>query len=129
MERVTGIGGIFFKVKNPEKLRTWYSEHLGIEIAEYGGSAFLWVEDDAPGQGMTIWSIFPDESNYFDPSPSSFMINYRVRDLDAMLSQLRGAGVQTIGDVEESEYGRFAWVLDPEGNKLELWQPPEKSAD
>jgi predicted enzyme related to lactoylglutathione lyase len=123
MERVTGIGGIFFKAKDAEKLRTWYREHLGIESSGDGGAMFEWRESDNPeSKGLTIWSAFPHDTEYFGPSTSPFMINYRVADLDRLLEQLRASGVQ-IDRIEEHEYGRFAWATDPEGNRFELWEP------
>ncbi|HEX2569935.1 MAG TPA: VOC family protein [Polyangia bacterium] len=126
-ERVTGIGGIFFKAKDADKLRAWYKEHLGVPVEEYGGAMFPWRDKDRPDEeGMTIWSIASQDTRYYEPSQSSFMINYRVRDLKALLAQLRAEGVEPVGDMEESEYGRFAWLLDPEGNKVELWEPPQK---
>jgi predicted enzyme related to lactoylglutathione lyase len=126
-EHVTGIGGIFFKAEDPAKLRAWYQEHLGVPVQDWGGAAFLWQDKDRPGEeGVTIWKISSRDSSYYAPSQASFMINYRVRDLDAMLAQLRSHGIEPVGGMEESEYGRFAWVLDPEGNKIELWEPPHK---
>jgi predicted enzyme related to lactoylglutathione lyase len=125
MERVTGIGGIFFKADNPERLAAWYRKHLGLAQAEGGSSVFEWREKADPERtGMTVWSPFPRDTRYFDPSRTPFMINYRVADLDAMLVQLRAAGVSVDERVEESEYGRFGWVMDPEGNRIELWEPP-----
>jgi predicted enzyme related to lactoylglutathione lyase len=124
MERVTGIGGIFFKAKDAENLRTWYREHLGIESSGDGGAMFEWRESDNPeSKGLTIWSAFPHDTEYFDPSTSSFMVNYRVVNLDRLLEQLRAAGVQVDDRIEEYEYGRFAWATDPEGNRFELWEP------
>lgn len=125
MERVTGIGGIFFKTKNPKNLRTWYEEHLGIKCGEHG-TEFYWREkDNAERIGLTVWSPFPDNTKYFDPSPSSFMINYRVADLKQLIEQLKNEGVTIAGDLEEHEYGKFAWIIDPDGNKIELWEPPK----
>ena len=126
MERVTGIGGIFFKSKDPKALGEWYARHLGIDVQEWGGAPFRWGAGsaDAPS-GATIWSPFKADTKYFEPSTASFMINYRVRDLDALLAQLREAGVQVDDKVEDSEFGRFGWAMDPEGNRFELWQPPE----
>ncbi len=129
MKRVTGIGGIFFKSKDPDTLRQWYREHLGVESDGASGASFLWREADQPDrQGLTIWSAFPDNTRYFDPSKAPFMINYRVANLDWLLTQLREAGVEIDPRVEEYEYGRFAWIMDPEGNRIELWEPsaPEK---
>jgi predicted enzyme related to lactoylglutathione lyase len=125
MQRVTGIGGVFFKSKDPKALAAWYRDHLGIAVEEWGGAAFRWSGPQNPqGVGSTIWSPFKDDTEYFAPSSASFMINYRVDDLHAVLTALRAEGVKVEDKVEESEYGKFGWVMDPEGNKLELWQPP-----
>jgi predicted enzyme related to lactoylglutathione lyase len=125
MKRVTGIGGIFFKAKDPQALAAWYKKHLGIGVEEWGGAAFRWNGPDNPqGIGTTVWSPFKEETGYFAPSSASFMINYRVDDLHAVLTALRAEGVSVEDKVEESEYGKFGWAMDPEGNKLELWQPP-----
>jgi predicted enzyme related to lactoylglutathione lyase len=126
MKRVTGIGGIFFKAKDPKALGAWYRDHLGIGVEEWGGAAFRWMSPDNPsGTGTTIWSPFKEDTAYFAPSAASFMINYRVADLHALLAQLRAEGCDVDAKVEESEYGKFGWVVDPEGNKIELWEPPE----
>jgi catechol 2,3-dioxygenase-like lactoylglutathione lyase family enzyme len=124
-QRVTGIGGVFFKARDAERLREWYRRHLGLPIAEWGGLAFEGREA-RPGERMTstVWSIFPDDSRYFDPSASRFMVNFRVDDLDAVLAALRAEGCDVDPKMDESEYGRFGWVMDPEGNRLELWEPP-----
>ncbi|RQO54747.1 glyoxalase [Paucibacter sp. KBW04] len=125
MKRVTGIGGIFFNAKDPAALRAWYQKHLGIDVQAWGGTAFSWI--DAAGQptaGTTVWSINASDSGLFSPSPSSFMINYRVEDLAALLQALRDEGCEVLEKMDDSEYGKFGWVLDPEGNKVELWQPP-----
>jgi len=124
MKRVTGIGGIFFKAKDPDKLREWYREHLGIE-SEKWGFAFQWSDDPQKDGGCTAWNIFPDSTKYFDPSTQPFMINFRVGDLQELLPQLRAEGVDVEGQGEESEFGKFAWVMDPEGNRVELWEPPQ----
>ncbi|MGH7926550.1 MAG: VOC family protein [Candidatus Binatia bacterium] len=125
MKRVTGIGGIFFQASDPESLRAWYREHLGIDVQEWGGTAFTWTDDEGnPANGTTIWSVGSDKS-YYAPSTSTFMINYRVADLDALLRLLREEGCNVIDKTDNSEYGKFGWVMDPEGNKVELWQPPE----
>jgi predicted enzyme related to lactoylglutathione lyase len=124
MTRVTGIGGIFFKARDPVALRAWYRTHLGIDIQEWGGCAFRW-EDGAPNRdGMTLWSVFPADSTYFDPSTAPFMVNYRVADLARVLGDLRAEGCAVDDRTEESEFGKFGWVMDPEGNRLELWEPP-----
>ncbi|WP_088279854.1 VOC family protein [Ideonella sp. A 288] len=125
MKRVTGIGGIFFNARDAVALRAWYQKHLGIDVQEWGGTAFTWV--DAAGQpmkGTTIWTIGAADSNYFAPSTSPFMVNYRVDDLAALLQALRDEGCQVLDKTDDSEYGKFGWVMDPEGNKVELWQPP-----
>lgn len=125
MKRVTGIGGVFFKSKDPKALGAWYKTHLGIEVQEWGGAAFQWQGAANPaGVGTTIWSPFAPDTSYFAPSEAPFMINYRVEDLHALLALLRSEGVQVEEKVEVSEYGKFGWVIDPDGNKLELWQPP-----
>jgi predicted enzyme related to lactoylglutathione lyase len=125
MKRVTGIGGIFFKSKDPKALGAWYQTHLGIAVQPWGGAAFQWKgADNAEGVGSTIWSPFAADTSYFAPSTAPFMINYRVDDLHTLLAVLRAEGVQVDDKIEESEYGKFGWVIDPEGNKLELWQPP-----
>lgn len=125
MRRVTGIGGVFFKARDPKALAEWYRQHLGLDVQEWGGVAFRWADDNASGAGTTVWSPFKDDTSYFAPSTASFMINYRVADLHALLAALRAEGCQVEEKVEESEYGKFGWVVDPEGNKLELWQPPD----
>lgn len=123
MRRVTGIGGVFFKAKDPKALSDWYRDHLGMNVEAWGGVAFRW-KDDNRGEGSTIWSPFKDDTSYFAPSQASFMINYRVEDLHAVLAKLREEGCAVDDKVDESEYGKFGWVMDPEGNRLELWQPP-----
>jgi predicted enzyme related to lactoylglutathione lyase len=128
MDRVTGIGGVFFKAKDPTALGAWYAKHLGITVEDWGGAAFKWVTPSNPtGTGTTIWSPFKDDTEYLAPSTASFMVNFRVADLHALLAALRTEGCQVQEKVEESKYGKFGWVLDPEGNKVELWQPPEGS--
>jgi predicted enzyme related to lactoylglutathione lyase len=125
MKRVTGIGGIFIKSRQPEVLREWYRRHLGFEIEPWGGLAFRWANPDNPtGTGCTVWSAFEDSSEYFAPSKAPFMVNYRVADLHALLAALRTEGCTVDAKVEESEYGKFGWVMDPDGNRVELWQPP-----
>lgn len=120
MKRVTGIGGIFFKSPDPKRLAEWYQRHLGIDVQPWGGTAFKWE-----GAGSTVWSPFQADTGYFAPSTAPFMVNYRVEDLHALLAALRTEGCDVQDKVEESEYGKFGWVMDPDGNKLELWQPPE----
>ena len=123
MKRVTGIGGIFISARDPKALCAWYKAHLGIDVQDWGGTAFRWVDDaGTPQAGTTIWSV-GDGSN-FAPSKATFMVNYRVDDLHGLLSVLRTEGCQVLDKIEESEFGKFGWVMDPEGNKVELWQPP-----
>jgi len=121
VERVVGIGGIFLRSADPDALRAWYEAHLGIAISEWGGNVFV-----AEGGDATVWSIFPGESEYW-PRGQQAMVNYRVRDLDAILAQLRSAGVEVDERVEEQEFGRFGWAVDPDGNRFELWQPATPS--
>ncbi len=126
MQRVTGIGGVFFKSADPKKLTAWYQKHLGFE-AKDDAVTFEWRELNEPERiGLTVWSPFPNDTKYFAPSQSPFMINYRVENLDWLLEQLRAEGVQIDERIEEHEYGRFAWATDPEGNRIELWEPPKE---
>jgi catechol 2,3-dioxygenase-like lactoylglutathione lyase family enzyme len=126
MKRVTGIGGIFIKSSDPARLRDWYQTHLGIPVEAWGGTAFQWAGPENPdGKGATVWNVFEAGSNYFNPSPAPFMVNYRVADLRALVAALRAEGCQVDDKVDESEYGKFGWVVDPDGNKIELWEPPE----
>jgi catechol 2,3-dioxygenase-like lactoylglutathione lyase family enzyme len=126
MKRVTGIGGIFIKSPDPARLRDWYQKHLGIPVEAWGGTAFQWAGPENPdGRGATVWNVFEASSNYFNPSPAPFMVNYRVADLRALVAALRAEGCQVDDKVDESEYGKFGWVVDPDGNKIELWEPPE----
>ena len=124
-ERVTGIGGVFFKARDPKALGAWYRDALGVPLRDGGAwSLFEWRErEDAGRVGTTVWSLFPSDTTYFAPGQASFMINYRVRDLDRMLAQLRALGGSVDSKVAEEFNGRFAWVVDPEGNKIELWEP------
>jgi predicted enzyme related to lactoylglutathione lyase len=124
MVRVTGIGGIFFKARDADTLRAWYRTHLGLEIQDWGGVTFRSPAPDGEREAVTVWTIFPSTTTYFTPSAAPFMINYRVTDLAAVLGELRREGCTVDDRIEESEYGRFGWVQDPEGNRLELWEPP-----
>jgi len=125
MKRVTGIGGIFFKSKDPKALSEWYRKHLGLNVEQWGGVAFQWVTAENPtGTGTTIWNPFKEDTTYFAPG-KSFMVNFRVDDLHALVAALREEGCAVDDKVDESEYGKFGWVQDPEGNRIELWQPPE----
>jgi len=126
MKRVTGIGGVFIKSADTARLRAWYQKHLGIDVEEWGGTAFRWAGPHNPdGHGTTVWSVFEASSNYFEPGTAPFMINYRVEKLHELLAVLREEGCQVIGEPQDSEFGKFGWVLDPDGNKIELWEPPE----
>jgi len=118
MKRVTGIGGIFFKAEQPEVLLAWYEKHLGIQLAtDMPGTVF-------ESAGQTVWSLFPKDTKYFSPSTAPFMVNYRVENLLELVNVLREEGVEVDNMIEESEFGKFAWVMDPEGNRVELWEPP-----
>lgn len=125
MKRVTGIGGIFFNSSDPVKLRAWYKEHLGIDVQDWGGAAFTWTDAEGkPTEGTTIWSVGETTSNSFAPSTAPFMVNYRVADLHALVKALKSEGCNVLDKIDESDYGKFAWVIDPDGNKVELWEPP-----
>ena len=127
MTRVTGIGGVFFKAKEPEKLYQWYEKHLGMkQECEGQGVTFRWQENDGQGQGMTVWAIFPESTEYFKNSAANHMLNYRVDDLDALLEALKQEGGEIDPHREDYDNGRFAWITDPEGNRIELWEPPKK---
>ena len=124
MKRVTGIGGIFFKAGDQKAQADWYRQHLGIEVADEGYTMFWWRKDDDPESRVcSVWALFPGDTTYFSPGTAPFMSNYRVDNLDALRAQLRKEGVQVDDRVEELEYGRFGWILDPEGNRIELWEP------
>ncbi len=126
MKRVTGIGGIFFKAKDAPALQAWYKRHLGIDVQEWGGTAFNWADSEGNATGgSTIWSIGSNDGDQFAPSQAPFMINYRVDDLYALVEALKQEGCNVLEKIDDSEFGKFGWVIDPEGNKVELWQPPE----
>jgi len=126
MQRVTGLGGLFFKARNPQKLYAWYEKHLGLKREPENGVMFRWREDnDRREPGCTVWSIFPRDTLYFRPSRASFMMNFRVDDLDGLLEALKREGVKIDPRREDYDYGRFAWIMDPEGNRIELWEPPK----
>lgn len=124
-KRVTGIGGVFFKTKDPEKIKEWYGKHLGLPIDNYGCS--FWWKDQAGNDAMTQWSPFKDDTEYFKPSQKQFMMNFRVENLYELLQTLKAEGVTIVGEVEEYDYGKFGWILDPEGNKIELWEPVDSA--
>ncbi|MGA2625131.1 MAG: VOC family protein [Bacteroidota bacterium] len=122
-KRVTGIGGIFFKCKDPANIRRWYKRHLGLNTSDHG-TTFEWRRTDKPDQkGFSVWAPFPETTEYFKPSEKKFMINFRVDKLESLLVTLKEEGVTIIGGVEVFEYGKFAHIIDPEGNKVELWEP------
>jgi lactoylglutathione lyase len=124
MKRVTGLGGAFFKCADPAAQRAWYTKHLGIETTDYG-AVFEWrLLDDPDELGATAWNTFPANTKHFQPSDKPFMFNYRVENLVALLEELKKEGVQIVGEMQDSEYGKFGWIMDPEGNKIELWEPP-----
>lgn len=122
--RVTGIGGVFFKARDPAALAAWYREHLGVPVAEGGTYAMFTAPDETGAPVHTVWSAFPAKTGYFGPGVAQLMINYRVSHLDAILEALRATGVPVESRIDESEFGRFGWATDPEGNRFELWEPP-----
>jgi catechol 2,3-dioxygenase-like lactoylglutathione lyase family enzyme len=126
MKRVTGIGGVFFRARDVAALTAWYREHLGIESGPDGSAIFQWKDAKLPDEGgMTVWSAFAEDTKYFGPGNQPFMINYLVEDLDGLLAALRAEGVWIDDKREDHAYGRFAWIKDPEGNRVELWEPPK----
>ena len=127
-KRVTGIGGIFFKCDDRAKQSKWYEEHLGIKIQDWGGGIFWWRDPENPEKkGSTSWSTFKKDTTYFAPSEKDFMFNYRVENLEALLKVLKEEGIEQVGEMESFEYGKFAWIMDPEGNKIELWEPVDEN--
>jgi predicted enzyme related to lactoylglutathione lyase len=123
MKRVTGLGGIFFKCKDTKAVSEWYKNHLGIDAGQYGAS-FEWLEAEDPAKkGLTQWTPFSDQTKYFEPSSKEFMINYRVDDLEALVAALKSEGVTILDEIASYDYGKFVHILDPEGNKIELWEP------
>ena len=128
--RVIGIGGVFFKTPDADATRAWYQRHLGFNTDEYGAS-FEWrLASDVPGEdgkrkGVTQWSPFPHDTDYFAPSDKDFMFNYRVENIEALLTQLRADGIEIAGEMQQFDYGKFAWIIDLDGNKVELWEPAE----
>ena len=123
MKRVTGVGGIFFKCQDPEKMRNWYSEHLGLDTNDYGSSFESRNKEKPEEINILQWSPFSEDTKYFEPSQKQFMINYRVDDLEKLLEELVKEGVTICDEVEVFEYGKFVHIMDPEGNKIELWEP------
>jgi len=124
MAKVTGIGGVFFKSSGKSAtLAEWYRKHLGMGLEGWGGAILRWPDDKAEDHGVTVWHVADKDTKWFSPSESSFMINYRVDDLDALVAQLRAGGVEILQGPESHENGKFAWIMDPDGNKVELWEP------
>jgi predicted enzyme related to lactoylglutathione lyase len=129
MKKVTGIGGIFFKCKDPGKMNEWYKTHLGLNTDQYG-ARFEWREgDDASKYGVTQWSAFPEETKYFEPSTREYMINYRVENLELLVEELKKEGVPIVDTIETYDYGKFIHIIDVEGNKIELWEPAVENYD
>jgi catechol 2,3-dioxygenase-like lactoylglutathione lyase family enzyme len=125
MERVVGLGGIFFKARDPQALAAWYQRHLGFKVEEWGGVAFkVDAQFVKNPNAAVVWNAFPADTGHFAPSQQPFMVNYRVADLFALIKVLREEGCQVDDKVDDSEFGKFGWVVDPEGNKIELWEPP-----
>ncbi len=126
-KRVTGIGGVFFKSEDPQKLKDWYGRHLGMSMTPWG-CTFQWIDiadKDAKAPARTEWSPFQRDTDYFAPSDKPYMFNYRVENLTELLEALRAEGVTVVGKMEEFSYGKFGWIIDPEGNKIELWEPKD----
>jgi predicted enzyme related to lactoylglutathione lyase len=124
MARVTGIGGVFFKARDPDVLIGWYRDVLGLAIEPHGAVTFAWTDDPQPGgSGHTVWAPFPEDTTYFAPSDKPYMFNFRVDDLDGVLHRLRAASAQVDDRTETYPYGRFGWAMDPEGNRIEFWEP------
>ena len=119
--RVTGLGGFFFKTEDPKKTKDWYKNHLGLNTDDYGCT--FWWKDDKGNKCSTQWSPFKNDTTYFEPSKKEFMMNFRVENLKELLEVLKSEGVTVVGEMEEYDYGKFGWILDPEGNKIELWEP------
>jgi predicted enzyme related to lactoylglutathione lyase len=127
MKKVTGLGGIFFKCEDPQKISEWYKKHLGFSKMAGNSAMFEWKKVDGGEEiGTTVWSPFKQASTYFEPSASQFMFNFIVEDLSGLMEELKKEGVQVVGEMQEYEYGKFGWILDPEGNKIELWEPASK---
>ena len=124
---ITGLGGVFFKSEDPKKLTEWYAEHLGLKVEPDGHVLLRWHDEDPINKNAySVWAPFPKDTKYFEPSTAPFMINFRVANLLEMFEQLRKDGVEVDEKIEESEFGRFAWLMDPEGNRVKLWEPPEE---
>lgn len=129
MKRVTGIGGIFFKCKDPETMKKWYRDHLGINMNDYGSTFVYEDRGEAGRKAILQWSPFPEDTTYFNPSNASFMINYRVDDLEALVKALKSESVRIVDEIETYEYGKFVHILEPEDNSIELWEPIDSALD
>ncbi|WP_299258501.1 VOC family protein [uncultured Aquimarina sp.] len=125
MKRVTGLGGFFFKTKDPKTTKEWYGKHLGLPVDDYGCT--FWWKDEKGNDCSTQWSPFKEDTTYFSPSKKEFMMNFRVENLVELLKVLKEEGVTVVGEIKEYEYGKFGWIVDPEGNKIELWEPIDKA--
>jgi predicted enzyme related to lactoylglutathione lyase len=123
MKKVTGIGGVFIKAEDPAKQHEWYAKHLGIEYKKGAGAMFHWIDKDSNEPAMTVLNFFKQDTKYFDPSKKECMFNYRVENIEGLMESLKQEGVQIVGGPENTDYGKFGWILDPEGNKIELWEP------
>jgi predicted enzyme related to lactoylglutathione lyase len=124
MAKVTGIGGVFFKARSDDKaLAAWYKTHLGLVLEDFGGAILHWQKDAADDKGLTVWHVAESDTQWFEPSNSSFMINYRIDDMEGMVEQLKAGGIDILKGPESAENGMFAWIMDPDGNKIELWEP------
>jgi predicted enzyme related to lactoylglutathione lyase len=125
MARVTGVGGVFLRSRDPKAMAKWYAENLGVKLADFNGTAFQWSDEVPAGTGMTAWSAFPEDTAYFGEGTQAVMIDYRVDDLDALLTELEAKGVWIDPKRQDEVYGKFAWIKDCDGNRVELWQPLE----
>ncbi|HEY4354531.1 MAG TPA: VOC family protein [Acidobacteriaceae bacterium] len=127
MARVTGVGGVFLRSSDPKRLSAWYAEHLGVQLNDWGGASFEWKDEVPAGTGVTAWSAFPQDTKYFGDGEQTAMINYRVDDLAGLLETLTAAGVWIDPKRDDADYGRFAWIKDCDGNRVELWEPLAQS--
>jgi len=124
-KRVTGIGGIFFKTKDPKATKDWYSKHLGFNTDQWGST--FWWKDKKGNDCSTQWSPMNEDTDYYEPSKKQFMVNYRVENLEELLAELKKEGVEIVGEMQTFDYGKFGWIMDPDGNKIELWEPNDKA--
>jgi predicted enzyme related to lactoylglutathione lyase len=125
MAGVTGIGGVFFRARDQEALAAWYRDRLGVPVQQWHGAQFYFADDRSPREsGYSVWAVFPQDTKHFGPGAQTFMVNFRVDDLDALLASLRAEGCEVSEKVQADETGKFGWVTDPEGNRVELWEPP-----